>query len=124
MAGNHPLDWGVAAFEAALAQGPKQVTFERWKNPETGEPFVFWVFPVTVNEQDAITRAAASGGLSSHIELILRRVKNRDGSRVFQDGHRARLKLETHADDLIDMAVLVNQALPPPSMDYAAALKP
>ncbi len=120
---SHPLDWAVASFAEAMAQKPKPVTFDRWKHPETGEPFTFYVFPVSVDEQDAISRATSTGGLSGHIELLLQRAKTEDGKRIFQAGHRARIRKETDADDLVCLSNLITRALPPPAMDYEAALK-
>lgn len=120
---SHPLDWAVASFADAMAQKPQQVVFDRWKNPDTGEPFTFYVFPVSVDEQDAIARASAAGGLSGHIELLIQRAKTVEGKRIFQAGHRARIRKETCSDDLVDLSTLITRALPPPSMDFESALK-
>jgi hypothetical protein len=120
--GNHPLDWAVAAFADAMAQKPVEVTFDRWKSP-AGEPFRFCVFPVSVEEQEQITRAYASSAIGGHIEVLFQRAKLADGKRIFQAGHKARLRKETHADDLLDLVTIISRALPPPALDVDAALK-
>jgi hypothetical protein len=120
---NHPLDWAVASFAEAMAQKPVEVTFERWKNPATGAPFVFHVYPVSVEEQEAITKAYGAGAIAGAIEVLIQRAKNAAGVKIFQGGHRARLRKETSGDDLLDLVTLISRALPPPALDIDAALK-
>lgn len=119
---SHPLDWGTASFQEAIAQGPVEVTFDLWKGPD-GQPFVFWVWPITVEELDTISKAADRRGVESHIETVMQRCRTKDGARVFQNGHRARLKKETNGDHLVLLSSLINRAVPPPVFDLEAALK-
>ncbi len=120
--GQHPLDWAVAAFADAMAQKPVEVTFDRWKSP-AGEPFRFYVFPVSVEEQEAITRAYGASAIGGNIEVLIQRAKTADGARIFQAGHKARFRKETLGDDLIDLVTIISRALPPPALDVDAALK-
>jgi hypothetical protein len=120
---NHLLDSAVASFAEAMAQTPVDVTFDRWKNPANGDPFVFYVYPVSVEEQEAITKAYQAGAIAGAIEVLIQRAKNSAGVKIFQAGHKARMRKETSGDDLLDLVTLISRALPPPKLDIDAALK-
>lgn len=107
----HPIEWATSSYRDAIAQEPARVEFDAWKSP-AGEAFVCYVFPMSVGELDAIKRAHQLGGVDQLVEVILQRAKDADGKRIFQRGHRARLRKECLGGQVADLAHLINTAVP------------
>jgi len=109
----HPVDWLRHAYREAMDGKPRKVEFPELTNPETGEPFVCYVWPETVAEQDRLQRAVAMGGLESVLQTVVVRCKDRDRNRIFQDGHMAMLRRECLAGTIVELCLRINRADPP-----------
>lgn len=107
----------LAAIEAHFnetAQDVRQVSHPAIINPDTGNPVVFHVWPLTVDEAMKIQQSATALGGDSFSVLLatfMVRAKLESGIRMFTIGDRTQLRRQLRPETLADLVREINADL-------------